>query len=117
MKNYTSEVPPAKSIDQIEQLLIAFGARQIARDYNGAREIIALSFSIKNNETECPIYVRMPADPEGAFNVLKSNYRKPDLLRKTQIDALKEQAKRTAWKLVGTGSQCSCRWSKCGRPK
>lgn len=98
MKNYTSEVPPAKSIAKIEELLIKAGARQINKEYTANGEVAAVTFSIVNPESNQPVYVRLPADPEAVFQVFKSQRRAA--LSRSQSESLREQAKRTAWRLL-----------------
>jgi hypothetical protein len=72
VKNYTSEVPPAKSIQKIEELLIKGGARQISKEYAGNGDVVAIAFSIKNPETNTPVYIRLPADPDAVFGYFKA---------------------------------------------
>lgn len=98
MKNYTSTVAPQKSINAIEDLLIRSGARQISKEYSPTGDVSAISFSIRNPETELPIYIRLPANPRAVFETLKL-HRKSHLTR-NQAESLMDQAKRTAWRLL-----------------
>ena len=100
MKNYTSSVPASQSIHEIEKILIQAGARSVSKDYTSDGQISAISFTIFNPETQYPVMIRLPSDTEGAFIVLKGYYKRPNKLTKTQLDSLREQAKRTAWKIV-----------------
>jgi hypothetical protein len=100
MKNYTSTVAPEKSIMQIEQLLIKAGARHISKEYGATGEVVALSFSVVNPETTLPVFIRLPSDTEAAYLVLqkgKANFR---WWTDHQKQALREQAKRSAWRLL-----------------
>ena len=98
MKNYTSEVPPAKSIAKIEELLIQGGARQISKEYGPGGDVEAIAFSIVNPETKVPIYIRLPASPDKVFEVFKAERTRS--LTRAQAENLRDQAKRTAWRLV-----------------
>lgn len=99
MKNYTSRVEASTTVAEIEELLIRAGARSISKEYlNG--EIAALNFVILNPETNSPLGVRIPADVEAVFGVLKKS-RNPRLRKhRNSDDRLREQAKRTAWRLM-----------------
>jgi hypothetical protein len=98
MKNYTSTVAPEKSIMQIEQLLIKHGAKSIGKDYAPNGKVQAISFVIKNPETDLPVGIRIPADPEAVFIVLKAA--KTRWMSTQQEQSLREQAERTAWRLM-----------------
>lgn len=100
MKNYTSEVAPTKSIQNIEALLIKAGARQISKEYAGNGDVVALSFSIANPETGSPVYIRMPADVEGAFGVLAGMRKDFKWYSDAKKRLIREQAERTAWRLT-----------------
>lgn len=97
MKNYTSKVAAEETVTDIEELLIRAGARSIAKEYSGGG-IAALNFVIMCPETNRPLGVRLPADVEAVFGVLKRN-RNPKVRRRSD-NALREQAKRTAWRLM-----------------
>ncbi len=100
MKNYTSEVPPEKSIAMIEKILIKGGARQISKEYTGNGDVVAISFSIANPETGAPVYIRLPADGEGAFAILSGMRKDFKWYTANQKAAVRQQAERTAWRLT-----------------
>src|SRR5688572_1029073 len=99
MKNYTSTVAPEKSIMQIEQLLIKAGAKSIAKEYSADGKVAASSCAIKNPETDLPVGIRMPSDCEAAYIVLKA-MRKQTWLSESQKQAIRQQAERSAWRLL-----------------
>lgn len=96
MKNYTSTVPAERSIAEIEQLLVRAKARNIAKQYDGQGQVLALEFSLPN-ETAAAIYVRLPANPDAVFEVLKRSKKRID---PRSIPRLRDQARRTAWRLM-----------------
>lgn len=100
MKNYTSTVAPEKSIMQIEQLLIKAKAQSIAKEYSPTGEISAISFLIKNQETGLLVGIRLPGDVDACYAVLKDMRKNSSWLSASQKTALREQAKRTAWRLM-----------------
>lgn len=57
IKNYTSSVSADKSILDIERILIAMGARNIAKEYDGFGKVVAISFSIPQGGTNIPFRV------------------------------------------------------------
>ena len=95
IKNYTSGVPVEKTILRIEVALITGGAVGIMKDYKDGR-IDAISFSIPSPERRL-IAIRLPANVEAVYQVLKSAMKRP---RTETMKRLRDQAERTAWKLV-----------------
>jgi hypothetical protein len=96
IRNYTSNVPAEQSIENIERLLVASGAQSIHKEYVSG-EVRALSFVIKNPETGLPVAIRVPADQDSAFLVIKEGVKK---FTKAVERRLQAQARRTAWKLM-----------------
>ncbi len=100
MKNYTSTVPADRSVAEIEALLIRAGARSISKEYGGNAEIAALNFVIMCPETNAPLGVRLPADTEAVFLVLKKARSPRARFHRGWEAKLREQAKKTAWRLM-----------------
>jgi hypothetical protein len=90
LKNYTTEVPAARSIEGIERLLVSFGARNIMKEYDGFGEVESISFILEMDGMKLPF--RLPGRKDKVFKWLKS--KKP----KSNDKLLKEQAARIAWK-------------------
>jgi len=62
--------------------------------------VTALNFVIMCPETNAPLGVRLPADQEAVFQVLKKS-RNPRVRKaKNWEEKLREQARRTAWRLM-----------------
>ena len=112
LKNYTSEVPTSQTVYRIEQVLIKCGAAGISKEYaSTAGEISAVSFQIETPNGK--VSIRLPVDVESAWQALWLDYVDGDKLnekgdaiqyyssrkKKRKID-FKEQAQRTAWKIV-----------------
>lgn len=93
IKNYTSSVAADKSILDIERILIAMGARNIAKEYDGFGKVDAISFSIPRGEGVVPF--KLPAKREAIKKLFLKQYRRPS---KTQEEQCSAQADRTAWK-------------------
>jgi hypothetical protein len=87
--NYTTEIAPAKTAGEIVGILAAKGAKSVNMDYaNG--EPVALWFKIEVNGQD--ISFRLPCNVEGAERALRRTA--PPRYQN------KEQAKRTAWRIV-----------------
>jgi hypothetical protein len=94
MKNYTSSVNSATTVARIEALLAKAGAQNIHKGYeNGV--LLTLSFSVMLNGF--PMLIQLPANQEAVYQVMKERVRKP---HKGTLQKIKEQAGRTAWKLM-----------------
>lgn len=98
MKNYTSSVPMERTVSEIEELLVRFKARNISKQYSPDGVIESVVFSVASPvQGGGSIYIRLPANVDGAFKVLHGK-RKHNRHRFQNRD--REQAKRTAWRLV-----------------
>ena len=94
LKNYTSTVPAATSINRIEKFLVDSGASDVSKKFkNGACVAITFRMVIDN----IPVFFQLPAKVDTCFKVLWGELKKPWLANK---DNYLEQAEKTAWKLV-----------------
>jgi hypothetical protein len=90
LKNYTTEVAASKSIEQIEKLLIQFGASNIMKECSSGGKCSAISFMIVVENMKLPF--RLPAKVKEAYVWLKKKF-------PARKDAtLLEQAERVVWK-------------------
>lgn len=94
LKNYTSTVPAITSMGRIEQCLVKAGATDISKKYEDGI-CKAVTFRILVNNT--PVFFQLPAKVEPCFNVLWKEIKRP---RPESKHKTKEQAERTAWKIV-----------------
>ena len=90
LKNYTTEVPANRSIENIEKLLVSAGATNIMKEYGPSGNCSALSFILVMKNMKLPF--RLPAKVQNVFVWLKK--RKPQ----TSDKNLLAQAERIAWK-------------------
>ena len=96
IKNYTSGVPVDRTLARIETALVKGGASAISKDYHDG-QLVALCFSTINPAGGQRISVRLPANSEGVYNALRAACKRP---RADTLAKLREQAGRTAWKLM-----------------
>lgn len=95
LKNYTSEVPAARSISRIEEKLVEIGAKNINKEYNDDKSLKGIKFLIDvNGQT---IAFELPAKVSTVFKVLWEEVKRPNAGTKDRVRA---QAERTAWKLI-----------------
>jgi hypothetical protein len=95
IKNCTSTVAVERSVSLIEKNLVAVGATHIAKMYGPTGDLIGVIFQI--NIDGAPLSFRLPARWEKVFDKMWREVRKP---RPDTEKRLREQAQRTAWKLL-----------------
>lgn len=94
LKNYTSDVPVARTVSKIEEALAEFGASGIMKQYeDGQLRSLSFGVTLPNGRK---VSIRLPADADAAFDVMMKEVKKPQ--RGTAL-RIREQAARTAWKL------------------
>lgn len=96
MKNYTSQVSVEKTISLIERFLAKAGASNILKNYDGG-EISSISFTLFDPVSRKTVFIKLPARVGAVEKIL---YRKIKRPRNATIKRIREQAARTAWKLM-----------------
>lgn len=94
LKNYTSETPAYKSMGTIEDCLISAGATDISKKIEGG---ICIAITFRLMVQNVPLFFQLPAKVEACFDVMWKEVKKPRADTKQRI---REQAQRTAWKIV-----------------
>jgi hypothetical protein len=90
IKNYTTEVPAARSIGYIEEILLSQGCKNILKEYNDQQRITSLSFLLPVRDMVLPF--RLVPETKACYVWLKKKYPK-------QNDAtLLARAERIVWK-------------------
>ena len=93
IKNYTSEVPVNRSLQNIQDILARAGAQKIMMDYDSTRNVSAIVFGLEI-EGKGFVPFTLPVNVEKLATVLyKTDFNRLDEKRK-------EQARRTAWKNI-----------------
>jgi len=95
LKNYTSTVPVNLTVARIEQLLAEAGATGINKDY-AAGALTALAFRIPT-PTGKTLTIRLPANTPAVYETMRKAILRP---RRGTEDKVRQQAERTAWKLM-----------------
>ena len=99
IRNRTSTVAPERTAARIEDMLAQAGASDIRKRYE-AGQLVGIDFIIPTEQGVMSF--RMPVDAQGAYAALYNERKKRSRSSITiaQQQALKEQARRTAWKLA-----------------
>jgi hypothetical protein len=94
--NYTTEIAVDKTIGEIYMILARNKANAIMSEYDGAGNIVAISFKA---QTEFGVMAfRLPANVQAASKVLNNQVQSRLIPRKFQNDV--PQARRVAWRIV-----------------
>jgi len=98
LKNYSSTVPAEKSLMMIEKILIDLGCTNISKSINGNKEVDGIIFMIPVNQK--PTLFKLKARVDEVFARIKKDLSPRSAFKKSVLDNKREQAKRTAWKLL-----------------
>lgn len=107
--NYSTEVPPERTVGEITALLIRKGARQITTEFDDNQELAGISFMMPVGGI--PIFFRLPANVAGVFAALKRD--EPwNSRRQATADVyyrkLGEKAKWVAWRILKDWVAAQC---------
>ena len=89
--NYTTTVDAAKTVEEIQRILVRHGARSILMDYARDGTIESLSFIVETPHGE--ISIRLPVNPKAILTVLKDQGVPPRYCNHAQ-------AVRIAWRIL-----------------
>ena len=95
LKNYTSQIPVLRSVQGIEAKLIYHGANNILKEYGKDRQLSGICFDLSINGKT--ILFKLPARVQNCNNILYAQIRRPNSGTEKKV---KEQAERTAWKIL-----------------
>ncbi len=97
LRNYTSSVSVESSLSNIQRLLAQAGATHISTLYSSddRHELIGVLFQI--NVGKLPMTFRLPSKVEIVYHHLWEDIRRP---KQDTQKRIREQAARTAWKLL-----------------
>ena len=96
IKNFTTKIPSEKSIAEIETILAKHGAKKILKDYDGAENIIAVSFMVTIDNQDIPF--KLPIDLNAWIALLNKAVKEKKLARRFENDAA--QARRIGWRVI-----------------
>ena len=90
--NYTTKIPPHKTVGEIQAILAKAGALTVSVDYGPGGQPEAMLFVVRVQNT--PVNFRLPSRWEGVLKRLQNDPEVPRALRS------EEQARRVAWRIV-----------------
>lgn len=92
---YTTSVEPQTTIAEIQEILVAHGAKSIMTNYTDDGKIESLSFMIEVDGQ--PRGIRLPADPTPVLKVLQRQYQEGKVPRPYVNE---HQSLRVAWRII-----------------
>lgn len=98
IKNYTSSVTVEKSLMLIEKLLIDVGASNISKSINDKREVDGIIFMISVDGKS--MLFKLQARTEEVFKILWKEVSPRSVAKPETEIRVREQALRTAWRLL-----------------
>jgi len=95
IKNYTSSVPPERSVTYIEKRLVGHGAKNIMKTYDSNGQLGGLLFVMSVDGMDVGFNIKAKID-----RITKKLSEKVKRARKDTIKKIKVQAERTAWRII-----------------
>lgn len=104
IKNYTSEIDAAKSMANIEKVLVEIGANNINKNYVD-KVCTGITFLHFDQQTKQTLAFHLRAQVNECFNIFwKQRVQKTS----AQKEACLKQASRTAWKILSDWAEIQC---------
>jgi len=98
LKNYSTNIPPQKTIMEIEDILSQHKATDIWKQYDSNGNIIALNFAVNTDFGKMPF--KLPVNVEAVRQILKNEKRNKNInLSKQQVEDY-QVAQRIAWRIM-----------------
>jgi len=98
VKNYTTEIKIEKTLMEIENILIKFGAQGIYKEYKGNKINSLMFFLIKDNQK---IPFKIPMNIEKTRTIVVSAVHEGKLSKKYLEEPLRsDQGERIAWRII-----------------
>lgn len=88
IKNYTTKIPAAQTVGEIQEILAAHGARRVMMDYAENGSVEAVTFALMLNGQLAGF--RLDAKPQGVASVMAKDH----------IKCTPEQAEMIAWRNI-----------------
>jgi len=94
--NYTTKIEIEKTLSEIESGLAKAGAQAILKEYDGAGNMVSISFTITT--TNGTIAFRLPMNAQAVQQVLNNQVKEGKIPRRFHNDS--DQAKRVGWRII-----------------
>jgi hypothetical protein len=113
VKNYTSTVEASRSMARIEEMLVEIGASNINKRYEN-KICSGITFLYFDQELGQTLAFNLKAQVEQVFEILWKDVKRPAPNTK---ENLKQQANRTAWKVLSDWTEIQCTMILLGQAK
>jgi hypothetical protein len=98
IRNYTTQISVDKTIMEIEQILVKFGAQGVYKEYKGQKISGVMFFLIKDNQK---IPFKIPMNVEKSRSIMEKVVKEGKLGQKYLVEPLRsEQGERVAWRII-----------------
>lgn len=98
--NYTTKISPNKTIGEIQEVLVAHGAKKIVCDYADDGTLSAVTFGLFMTDTMT--FFSLPANYDGVLKAMAKDRKIPRSL------ITREQAVRIAWRILKDWIEAQC---------
>jgi len=113
IKNYTSTVDASRSMAKIEELLVEIGATNINKQY-ADKICTGITFLLFDQQLQQTIPFHLKAQVEECFTILWKDVKRP---RHDTKSILRQQASKTAWKILSDWTEIQCSMILLGQAK
>ncbi|TMI92052.1 MAG: hypothetical protein E6H08_12550 [Bacteroidetes bacterium] len=113
IKNYTSTVDASRSMAKIEELLVEIGATNINKQY-ADKISTGITFLLFDQQLQQTLPFHLKAQVEECFTILWKDVKRP---RPDTRTILRQQASKTAWKILSDWTEIQCSMILLGQAK
>lgn len=113
IKNYTSTVDASRSMGKIEELLVEIGATNINKQY-ADKICTGITFLLFDQQLQQTLPFHLKAQCEECFAILWKDVKRP---RPDTKVLLRQQANKTAWKILSDWTEIQCSMILLGQAK
>jgi len=98
VRNYTTSITSGKTIMEIEQILVKFGARGIYKEYSGSKVSGIMFYLVKDSQK---IPFKIPMSLEKSRTIITKAVQEGKLPKRFSYEPLRsEQGERVAWRII-----------------
>ena len=113
IRNYTSTVEASRSMAKIEELLVEIGATNINKQY-ADKICTGITFLLYDQQLQQTLPFHLKAQVEECFLILWKDVKRP---RPDTKAILRQQASKTAWKILSDWTEIQCSMILLGQAK
>src|SRR3990167_3638751 len=104
VKNYTTKIATIKTISEIEEIIVCFGAKGILKEYSGSG-VKSLMFFIERDNQKIPF--KIPFNIEKCRSIIVKAVEEKKLSKKYLEEPLRsQQGERVCWRIIKDWLHC-----------